>query len=300
MNTRTLLAVLAHPDDETFGVGGTLALYANQGVRVHLICATRGEAGTVDPEYMEGFATIAERRTYELDCAASHLGLASVSYLDYRDSGMPGSPDNNHPDALAAAPVEEIAQKVASAMRKVRPQVVITFDPIGGYKHPDHISIQRATVLAFELCANPDYRDGLPPFQPQKLYFNTFPKGFLKLGVFLLRLVGRDPSHFGRNKDIDLLGLVGDDFPTHARINYAPVSAARNRATACHASQGGRQMQRGPVRLLMRLFGYYDTFMRAIPPATPGLKESDLFAGVNPEVPDQPPGISIEVNKSQA
>lgn len=293
----TLLAVLAHPDDETFGIGGTLALYASQGVQAHLICATRGEAGTVDPEHLEGFATIGERRSYELECAAGHLGLASVVFLGYRDSGMQGSPDNLHEDALASAPVVEVARKVATEMRRIRPQVVITFDPIGGYKHPDHICIQQATVQAFELCADPRYQDGLPPFQPQKLYFNTFPKGFLKLAVNLMRLMGRDPRHFGRNKDIDLLALVEHEYPTHARINYKPVIEARSRATACHASQGGRQMQRGPVAWLMRLAGSHDTFMRAYPPPAPGLKETDLFTGVSLETQDQPVDISLSQPK---
>lgn len=282
-----LLAVLAHPDDETFGIGGTLALYASRGVQVHLICATRGEAGTVDPEHLEGFASIAERRCYELECAAGYLGLASVTFLDYRDSGMPGSSDNSHADALASAPVEVVAQKIATEMRRLRPQVVITFDPIGGYKHPDHIQTHQATVRAFDLCADPGYPDGLPPHQPQKLYFTTFPKRFLKIAVSFLRLVGRDPRRFGRNQDIDLLALVEHDFPTHARINYRPVIEARSLATACHASQGGRQMQRGPIAWLMRLAGIHETYMRAYPPPPPGLKENDLFAGVSLDTPDQ-------------
>jgi len=95
--------VLAHPDDETFGMGGTLALYASQGVEVHLVCATRGEVGEMDPKLLEGFASIAERRESELCCAADMLGLKAVHFLDYRDSGMPGSPDNTHPMALAAS-----------------------------------------------------------------------------------------------------------------------------------------------------------------------------------------------------
>ena len=106
-----LLAVLAHPDDETFGMGGTLALYAQQGAAVHLVCATRGEVGDVDPEYMQGYDSIADRREHELRCAAQMLGLAGVHFLDYRDSGMPGSEDNHHPRALAAAPLDEVASK---------------------------------------------------------------------------------------------------------------------------------------------------------------------------------------------
>ncbi len=84
---RALLAVLAHPDDESFGPGGTLALYASRGVQVHLLCATRGEVGTVAPELMAGHATIGDLRQTELECAASHLGLAGVHFLGYRELG---------------------------------------------------------------------------------------------------------------------------------------------------------------------------------------------------------------------
>ncbi len=82
-----LLAVLAHPDDETFGTGGTLALYARRGVQVYLVCATRGEVGEMDPQYMEGFASVADRREFELRCAAEKLGLAGVFFLGYRELG---------------------------------------------------------------------------------------------------------------------------------------------------------------------------------------------------------------------
>ena len=111
----TLLSVLAHPDDESFGMGGTLALYARRGVAVHLVCATRGEAGDVDEPYLEGFSTIAERREAELRCAAMKLGLAGVQFLGYRDSGMPGTHDNQHPQALINAPLEHVAAQVRSA-----------------------------------------------------------------------------------------------------------------------------------------------------------------------------------------
>ena len=131
------MAVLAHPDDETFGMGGTLALYAQKGVSVHLICATRGEVGDVEPHFMEGYESIGELREHELRCAAEILGLSGVHFLDYRDSGMPGSPDNEHPQALAAAPLDEVAAKVTGYIRELQPQVVLTFDPIGGYRHPD-------------------------------------------------------------------------------------------------------------------------------------------------------------------
>ena len=276
---RVLLAVLAHPDDESFGMGGTLALYASQGMAVHLICATRGEVGEVDVKYLQGFNSIAERRESELRCAAGHLRLAGVHFLGYRDSGMAGSPDNQHPQALAAQPVEQVAREVMEYIRKLRPQVVVTFDPIGGYKHPDHIAIHQATVQAFRMAADASITSDYPPHQASKLYFHIIPKGFLRLGVRMLRLFGQDPRRFGQNKDIDLVALIEEgDFPTHAVIEYGKVARAAEQAAACHASQGGERMANGPARWIQRLLGLRDQFMRAYPEPVPGTVEKDLFA----------------------
>jgi len=130
-NKKTILAVLAHPDDETFGMGGTLALYARQGVDVHLITATNGDVGEVDANYLKGYKSIADRRIAELECAAKLLGISKLHFLNYRDSGMAGSPDNKNPKALAAQSIAKVAARVAHIIREIKPQVVITFDPIG-------------------------------------------------------------------------------------------------------------------------------------------------------------------------
>lgn len=278
----TLLAVLAHPDDETFGMGGTLALYAQRGAAVHLVCATRGEVGEVDERYLRGFQSVAERRVHELRCAAEMLGLTAVHFLEYRDSGMPGSPENQHPRALASAPLDKVAADVTHYIRRIRPQVVITFDPIGGYRHPDHIAIHNATVKAFYAAGDPQaYPDGLPPYAPQKLYFHTMPRGYLRLAVRLMPLFGRDPRRFGKNKDIDLVAITGVKFPTHAVINYRPVAALRDEASRCHASQGGGEMSGGLLGTLRRWFSSYETFMQAYPPPADGGVLRDLFGGVN-------------------
>lgn len=282
-----MLAVLAHPDDESFGMGGTLAFYADCGTAVYLVCATRGEVGEVDAEYLAGYSSIAERREAELQCAANALGLSGVYLLDYRDSGMPGTPDNHHPNALAAAPLEEVTARIVHYIRLVRPHVVLTFDPIGGYRHPDHIAVQRATVAAFHAAHTPNaYPDpeGLPPYRPQKLYFHTFPRLFLRVMVRLMPLFGQDPRRFGRNQDIDLTSIAVEDFPTHARVDYLSVEKRQTAAAACHASQGGGS---GTIHalfgLMFRLFGAHgrDTFMRAYPPPTEGLQERNLFEGVD-------------------
>lgn len=279
----TILAVLAHPDDESFGMGGTLALYAQRGMDVYLLCATRGEAGEMDPEHLDGFDSIAQRRESELRCATEQLGLAQAYFLNYRDSGMAGSDQNRHPQALTAAPPDEVAQKIASYIRRLKPQVVLTFDPIGGYKHPDHIAIHNATVKAFDLAGDPGYFDDLPPHQAEKLYYHVIPKGLLRWVVRILPLLGRDPRRLGRNKDIDLVPLIEDgDFPIHAKINYRQVIKRKNAASLCHASQlDGASLRRGPMRWAQFLFGQNDYFMRAYPPAEPNSREADLFSGIS-------------------
>lgn len=120
---RTLMAVLAHPDDETFGMGGTLALYARRDVDTFLVCATRGEVGEMDEKYMRGFSTPGERREAELRCAAEKLGLKEVFFLNYRDSGMPGTPENQHPEALINAPMEKVAARIAHIIQIGRAHV---------------------------------------------------------------------------------------------------------------------------------------------------------------------------------
>ena len=280
--TKKILAVLAHPDDESFGLGGTLALYTQRGVETYYICATRGEAGTVDAEHLKGFKDTAEMRTDELMRAAKHLGLKDVFFLDYRDSGMPGMEDNNHPDAQINHPIEEVAGRVVKYIREIKPDVVLTFDPIGGYKHPDHIHIHKATVFAFANADNASfYPEAGDPFKPQALYFQVFPKGLLKAAVRLMPLFGKDPTKFGRNGDINIKELAGVTFPIHVRLNIRAAVDAKRKASECHASQGGMQMRRGVMGFIIRFFGEREDYMRAYPPVEDGFKRrQDLFDGI--------------------
>jgi LmbE family N-acetylglucosaminyl deacetylase len=282
MTPQTILAVLAHPDDESFGMGGTLAYYARKGCNVYLVCATRGEAGAMDPEQLGDFKTVADKREAELRCAAQTLGLKEVFFLDYRDSGMPGSEDNQHPNAQINHPIEEIAGKVVKYIRELKPEIVLTFDPIGGYRHPDHIHIQKATTLAFEKADNASfYPEAGSPFKPRALYYHLFPRGFLKWATRLMPIFGMDPRRWGRNKDIDLKSLVEVEFPTHARINIRDVLEIKREAGACHASQGGITMRRGLMGFVSRALENHEDYMRAYPP-TNGKTEvvKDLFKGI--------------------
>ncbi|HNT36010.1 MAG TPA: PIG-L family deacetylase, partial [bacterium] len=110
--------------------------YAKKGAEVTLICATLGEAGMVDPRFLQNGQTVAGLREQELRCSAEALGLKDAFLLGYRDSGMQGSPDNTHPQALAAQKLEDVVTKIAQYMRALQPDIVLTFDPFGGYGHP--------------------------------------------------------------------------------------------------------------------------------------------------------------------
>ncbi len=278
--TKAILAVLAHPDDETFGVGGTLALYAQKGYDTYYICATRGEVGTVDEEHLSGFKDIAELRTNELNRAAKILGLKGVYFLGYRDSGMPGSEDNKHPNAQINHSIDEVATQVVKYIRELKPDIVLTFDPIGGYKHPDHIHIQKATVLAFEKADDPTFHPEVgAPFKPRALYFQVFSRRILRWTVKLMPLFGRDPTKFGRNHDVNLKELAEVDFPVHVRVNITPVAEIKREAGSQHASQGGSQMRRGIMGVFLKLVGEHEDYMRAYPPVNDGRYKvtNDLF-----------------------
>ena len=274
-----LMVVLAHPDDESFGMGGTLAMYASRGLEVRLVCATRGEVGEVEPDLLQGFRSVADLRVHELSCAARKLGLSSVDYLGYRDSGMQGSRENKNPKSLYLAPLEKVAEKIVILMKKYQPQVMITFDPAGGYLHPDHIAVNRAAEKAFFILQKKN-KGKLRIYSPQKLYFHTMPVGVLKYFIKLMPLLGMNPRQFGKNKDIDLTQIMSREFPTHARINYRDVAELRAQAAACHASQGGGRSTNLFMQILDKFFGNKDTFMRVFPPPVKGHIEKDLFEDV--------------------
>jgi LmbE family N-acetylglucosaminyl deacetylase len=279
-NPPVFLAVLAHPDDESFGMGGTLALYARRGCDVYLVCATRGEAGDVEADYLQGYASVAELREAELRCAAAHLGLKQVFFLDYRDSGMPGTEANDHPDAQINHSVDEVAGLVAGYIRRLKADVVLTFDPIGGYRHPDHIHIQEATSLAFEKASDANFApEAGEPYQPAALYFHLFPRQLLRLLTRVMPLFGRDPRKWGRNRDIDMVSIAEVNFPTHARVDIRPVAEIKAAAGACHVSQGGAQMRRGWMGLFTRAVGNHEEYMQAYPPVQANRKvKRDLLA----------------------
>jgi len=290
LEKKNLMFAFPHPDDESFGPGGTIAKYAREGVDVHYVCATRGEVGTVDAEMLKPYEHLPEDqrlgalRGQELRNAANILKLKGLHYLGYRDSGMNGSGDNTDPRAFINAQPDRVVEQLVTIIRSIRPQVVVTFDPFGGYGHPDHIFIHHRTHEAFAAAGDPTrYPHAGEPYQPQKLYWSVFPRGFLKFAVRVLPLVGRDPTKFGRNGDIDLREIAEHDYPPTTRIDIWPYYEIKQAASKCHTSQfsGGPGMFGRFPRFIQRRLSGYETF-RLVEPQPDGmrLKEKDLFEGV--------------------
>ena len=281
MEKRRLLISYAHPDDESFGLGAAIPKWIDDGIDVYLICATNGDVGHVPAPLRGKYATVAELRLSELDCARQFLKFKDVFMLGYRDSGMTGSETAEHPDCLAYCwqhHPQRVTADVAAVMRRVKPQVVVTFNRYGGYGHPDHIAIQRATVRAFESLRSEAARNGAD--SPQKLYYAAYPKFPMWIRIWRARLKGQDPRRMGINHDVDTLKSLEHIEPVHARISIAPYLDTWEKASRCHASQGGGRVTR-TSRLLRRLLYSRQGFTRAYPkPNHSRVDEDDVFANV--------------------
>jgi LmbE family N-acetylglucosaminyl deacetylase len=248
-----LLVVYAHPDDEAFGNAGTILAARAAGVEVQYVCATRGECGTVDAEYLVGHADVRALRTAEQLAAAEVLDLGAVHFLNYRDSNMQGTPDNQHPEALMMAPVDDVAARVQHFIDTLHPQYLITFPPYGGYGHPDHIAIHHATMQAIQQAT----------WQVPHVWYSTFSTTLMRVIILLMRILGRNPRAFGRNGDIDMVRVAEEATPITSVVPCAHVIPAKIAAWHCHASQGG-----GVTRVPRWLWGWFygrETLTRVVP-----------------------------------
>lgn len=262
-----LLCALAHPDDESMGLGGLLARYAAEGVATHLVCATRGERGwTGDPDAYPGPAALGRVREGELRAAAAVLGLRSVSLMGYLDGELD-----------RAAPGPAIAQLVA-ALRAVRPQVVVTFDPAGFYGHPDHIAIAQLTTAAVVAAADAGHPGGAdaPPHRVAKLYY-------LAPDHDVMAAFAEAFGQPGMEVDRERRSTPGwPAWAISARVDAGEHWRTAWRAVACHRSQlpDYERLAALPDGLHARLWGR-QTLYRALSFAGGGRAlEDDLFAGL--------------------
>ncbi len=192
----SLLTVHAHPDDEASKGAATVARYHDEGVHTVLVCCTGGEEGDILNPAMdtpEVRANLPAVRRQELADSTAVIGYDEVVMLGYRDSGMAETPANERPDCFAQAPLDEAVGRLVAVIRRVRPQVIVTYgDDQQGYPHPDHLRVHEISVIAFDAAGDPDaYPDAGAPYQPLKMYYVGFSgarivamhEKFLELGL---------------------------------------------------------------------------------------------------------------------
>jgi N-acetyl-1-D-myo-inositol-2-amino-2-deoxy-alpha-D-glucopyranoside deacetylase len=276
----TLMTVHAHPDDEAISTGGILAKYSAEGIRTVLVTCTKGELGeTEDPLYRPprpGMG-IAEIREKELAAAIRILNIGAYHNLNYKDSGMAGTPGNHDPRAFAQADITEAAHRLAGIIRRERPQVIVTYDENGIYGHPDHIMANRVTQKAFAAAgdSNVTLDESEPPWQPGKLYFFALPKTLLKKFRRAVEDAGNPEA-----APADLMGTPDDEITT--RIDVARFLDQKFEAVFSHASQFGPSHSFHHLHdaLKVEMFGV-EHFVCILGCSRPvNGKETDLFHGL--------------------
>jgi len=275
---RTLLAVHAHPDDETISTGGILARYSAEGVRTIVVTCTTGDLGEVSDGGLLGDSGVGALRQHELARAMAVLGVQRNVNLGYGDSGMPGWPENHRRGAFFATRLEEAVERLLPILEQERPQVVVTYDATGGYGHPDHVKTHQVAIAAFRRAA---------PAHAVKLYFIRYPMRWSREFVAALRAEGipapsSAPTGANAGPDVTEVG-VPDQLVTTA-IDVASYVPKKRAALACHQSQmpSSHFLLRMSPDLAARLWAR-EYFSREAGPTTtpPGKLESDLFDGLD-------------------
>jgi len=236
---RCLLTIHAHPDDESSKGAGTVSRYRAEDVHTVLVCCTGGEEGDILNPAMdtpEVRANLHEVRLAELAEAAEIIGYDEVVMLGYRDSGMAGAETNGAPGSFASAPLDEAVGRLVAVIRRLRPQVVITYpDQQHEYPHPDHLRVHEISAVAFEAAADPDrYPEAGPPYEPAKLYYTMWPRK-------LMRGIHDKFVELGLESPFDeawLARLAGDDGVTPStHVDISGYGDVRGRALRAHATQ---------------------------------------------------------------
>jgi mycothiol S-conjugate amidase len=232
-----LLSVHAHPDDEASKGAPTVARYVAEGHDAYLVCATGGEEGDILNAAMERpeiRANLPEIRARELDRSVEAIGYSELVMLGYRDSGMPDSESNNHPECFAQADLDEATGRLVAIIRRLRPHVIITYsDDQQGYQHPDHLRVHDISVLAFDRAGDEAwYPEAGPTWQALKLYYSTWSRARLQ-------------AHHEKFQELELESPYDDkwfsrpsqDDRITTRVDIAPYYPVRRAALLAHATQ---------------------------------------------------------------
>ena len=261
----TLVTFHAHPDDESIATGGVMAKAADEGHRVVLVVATKGEHGEVEEGFLVPGEALWERRIKETEACARILGVSRVEFLGYVDSGMVGTPENDLPESFWQADVEEAAARLAAILTEEQADVLTVYDENGGYGHPDHIQVHRVGMRAAELAGTP------------RVYMNTINRDHIRRSMDEAREAGEMPGDIDPD-DLSTLGVSEDRITT--AVDVRPWLTRKRAAMAAHASQIGETsfFLAMPPEMFEVAFGT-EWFIRSDAPAGPW--ETDLFDGLS-------------------
>ena len=278
-----LVAIFAHPDDEG-AIAGALSRYANQGVEVTLVCATRGEVGEISDPTLATPETLGEVREKELKTACGLLGIQQVRMMPYRDSGMDGTPENEDPRALVQANPDEAIGEFIRLIREFQPDVVVTFEPYGWYGHPDHIAVSRWATAAFPLASDPTaYPDKGTAWQPKRLFHAVIPFSKFKAVIEEAIAAGYiENSGIGDGIQNEAV-LKAETAVTHI-IPVTDLFDTKQESMMAHRTQFGSDhlFRKIPKEMMIRMSGN-EHFIQVSPTPSPELRQNrlnDLFAGL--------------------
>ena len=284
-NSPRMLLVHAHPDDETINNGATMALYAKRGVQVTLVTCTRGEEGEVLVPDLAHLASgvndqLGAHRETELADAMAILGIKDFRFLGapdkkFRDSGMIDTEPNKRSDNFWNANIDEAAGYLVSIIMEVKPHVLVTYDEIGGYGHPDHIQAHRVAMRAAEIAREKGWNI-------QKIYWNTIPKSVIEQGIEAMKGTGN--QFFGVDKAEDFPFAQPDELVTTV-IDAEDFAGLKMDAMKAHPTQISVD---GPFFALSDNLGFKvwgQEFYRLVygqlgPDRNQDGREVDLFSGI--------------------
>ncbi len=264
-----LLAAFAHPDDEGFGTGGTLAMLVDRGAHVTLVCATNGDVGEISDPSLATPETLAQVRQRELGEAMDVTGVKDVRFLNYRDSGMAGTPENDHPDSLHQAQTETVVSQLVDIIREVQPEIVVTHDPTGGYGHPDHRAVCRHVSEAVKRSGDAEQFPAgaggeTKGWEPTYLYYVGFPRSnFQRMWQKMVEMDIKPPF---ASQDVDKVGTPDDEVTTVVDVSaYVDTKIA---SLNCHRTQidSNGPFAQLPVEMTREIMGTeYYTLVQAGP-----------------------------------
>ena len=228
-----LLGVFAHPDDEQL-MSGVFAQSASDGIRTGLICATRGELGEIASPDLATPENLGQVRENELRAAVAVLGVKYLWFLDYRDSGMMGTAGNDDPSSFYKVDEAEAIGKIVKIIRDFKPAVMVTFDPTGGYGHPDHITVYRLATAAFHAAGDPSqYPDAGEAWQPARLFYSGFPRGeMMRFGEMLKEMGVEDFMGMSEEGEYGL-----DDATITNKVRVSDWAALKQKSLMHHRTQ---------------------------------------------------------------